>query len=131
MVIDMNEAQVRTLQQVRQVLACTLVMEFQAAADDDEGRYAWIETVLKRFDDPRLARADRGPVLVYVKRLSGTQPTKNTIPGLEKTHPGDLVQIDTVLMQQDMRAHSPVVTAKEIARLDKLSGGRFDLGVNG
>ena len=33
MVIDMNEAQVRTLQQVRQVLAGTQAMEFQAAAD--------------------------------------------------------------------------------------------------
>jgi hypothetical protein len=70
MVIDMNEAQVRTLEQVRQVLAGTQVMEFQAAAGD-EGRYAWIETVLKRFDYPRLARADRGPVLAYLQRLSG------------------------------------------------------------
>ncbi len=70
MVIDMNEAQVRTLQQVRQVLAGTQVMEFQAAAGD-EGRYAWIETVLKRFDYPRLVRADRGPVLAYLQRLSG------------------------------------------------------------
>ena len=102
----MNEARVRTLQQVRQVLAGTQVMEFQAAAND-EGRYAWIETVLKRFDDPRLARADRGPVLVYVKRLSGTQPTKSTIPGLEKTHPADLVQIDTVSMQQDTARPQP------------------------
>jgi len=31
MVIDMNEAQVRTLDQVRQVLAGTQAMEFQAA----------------------------------------------------------------------------------------------------
>jgi 6-phosphogluconate dehydrogenase (decarboxylating) len=34
MVIDMNEAQVRTLEQVRQVLAGTQAMEFQAAAED-------------------------------------------------------------------------------------------------
>jgi hypothetical protein len=49
MVIDMNEAQVRTLEQVRQVLAGTQVMEFQAAGGD-ECRYGWIETVLKRHD---------------------------------------------------------------------------------
>jgi hypothetical protein len=55
---------------VRQVLAGTQGMEFQAAVGD-EGRYAWIETVLKRFDYPRLARADRGPVLAYLQRLSG------------------------------------------------------------
>jgi hypothetical protein len=70
MVIDMNEAQVRTLEQVRQVLAGTQVMEFQAAAADAQ-RYAWIENVLKRFDYPRLARADRGAVLAYLQRLSG------------------------------------------------------------
>jgi transposase InsO family protein len=70
MVIDMNEAQVRTLEQVRQVLAGTQAMEFQAAADD-AGRYAWIECVLKRFDYARLARADRGCVLAYLQRLSG------------------------------------------------------------
>jgi len=39
MVIDMNEAQVRTLEQVRQVLAGTQAMQFQATADD-AGRYA-------------------------------------------------------------------------------------------
>ena len=70
MVIDMNEAQVRTLAQVRQVLADTQAMEFQAAADD-EGRYAWIESVLRRFEYGRLPRADRGPVLAYLQRLSG------------------------------------------------------------
>ena len=66
----MNEAQVRTLEQVRQVLAGTQAMEFQAAADD-EGRYAWIEAVLRRFDYRRLPRAERGPVLAYLQRLSG------------------------------------------------------------
>jgi transposase InsO family protein len=70
MVIDMNEAQVRTLDQVRQVLAGTQAMEFQAGSDD-AGRYAWIESVLKRFDYRHLARADRGPVLAYLQRLSG------------------------------------------------------------
>jgi hypothetical protein len=70
MVIDMNEAQVRTLEQVRQVLAGTQAMEFQAAADD-AGRYAWIESVLLRFEYRRLPRSDRGPVLAYPQRLSG------------------------------------------------------------
>jgi hypothetical protein len=70
MVIDMNEAQVRTLEQVRQVLAGTQVMVFQAAADD-RGRYAWIEGVLERLEYRRLPRPDRGPVLAYLQRLSG------------------------------------------------------------
>jgi transposase InsO family protein len=70
MVIDMNEAQVRTLEQVRQVLEGTQSLEFRRA-EDDEGRYAWIESVLRRFDYRQLPRAHRGPVLAYLQRLSG------------------------------------------------------------
>jgi transposase InsO family protein len=70
MVIDMNEAQVRTLEQVRQVLAGTQALEFRGA-EDDEGRYAWIESVLRRFDYRQLPRQQRGTVLAYVQRLSG------------------------------------------------------------
>jgi hypothetical protein len=67
-VIDINDAQVRMLEQVRQVLAGTQVMELQVA-DDGEGRYAWIESVLRRFEYRRLPRAERGLVLVYLQRL--------------------------------------------------------------
>jgi transposase InsO family protein len=70
MIIDMNEAQVRTLEQVRQVVAGTQALRFKAA-QDDAGRYAWIEAVLKRLDYRRLKRAERGTVLIYLRRLSG------------------------------------------------------------
>jgi hypothetical protein len=70
MVIDMNEAQVRTLEQVCQVLEGTQSLEFRRA-EDDQGRYAWIESVLRRFDYRQLKRGDRGCVLAYVQRLSG------------------------------------------------------------
>jgi transposase InsO family protein len=70
MVIDMNEALVRTLEQVRQVVAGTQALEFRRA-EDDEGRYAWIEQVLRRFEYRRLGRAERGAVLAYLQRLSG------------------------------------------------------------
>jgi len=70
MVIDMNEAQVRTLEQVRLVVAGTQELTFRAA-EDDEGRYGWIEQVLRRFGYRQLGRADRGAVLAYLQRLSG------------------------------------------------------------
>jgi transposase InsO family protein len=70
MVIDMNEAQVRTVEQVRQVLQGTQALEF-SATEDDEGRYRWIEAVLWRLDFRVLRRADRGAVLAYLQRLSG------------------------------------------------------------
>lgn len=70
MVIDMNETQVRTLEQVRQVLAGTSALQF-LRPQDDAGRYVWIESVLKRFGYRHLSRPDRGAVLAYLQRLSG------------------------------------------------------------
>ena len=70
MVIDMDEAQVRTVEQVRQVLAGTQALQFRAA-QDDEGCYGWIEVVLRRLGYRQLGRADKGTVLVYLQRLSG------------------------------------------------------------
>ena len=65
----MNEAQVRTLDQVREVLAGTQSLELRPVADET-GRYAWIEAALKRFDYRCLKRAERGVVLAYLQRLS-------------------------------------------------------------
>jgi transposase InsO family protein len=70
MVIDMNEAQVRTLEQVRQVVRGTQALEFRRA-ENDAGRYAWIASVLRRFEYGRLKRPERGVLLVYLQRLSG------------------------------------------------------------
>ena len=67
MVIDMNETQVRTLEQVRQVVAGTQALEFRGT-EDDAGRYAWIGSVLRRFDYARLKRPDRGVILVYLRK---------------------------------------------------------------
>ena len=70
MVIDMNEAQVRTVEQVRQVLKGTQELQFRAA-QDDQGRYGWMEAVLRRLGYRQLGRADKGAVLAYLQRLSG------------------------------------------------------------
>jgi transposase InsO family protein len=70
MVIDMNEVQVRTVEQVREVLQGTQALEFRGA-QDDEGRYAWIQGVLQRLAYRQLKRGDRGVVRAYLQRLSG------------------------------------------------------------
>jgi transposase InsO family protein len=70
MVIDMNETQVRTLEQVRQVLQGTQALQFRRP-EDDRGRYAWIEELLKRFGYRQLPRQGRGALLAYAQRLSG------------------------------------------------------------
>lgn len=70
MVIDMNEAQVRTIEQMRLVLAGTQTLEFKPT-EDSKGRYAWIEGVLRRVNYRQLARVERGVVLAYLQRFSG------------------------------------------------------------
>ena len=70
MVIDMNESQVRTLEQVRQVLQGTQALQFRRP-DDEAGRYGWIDAVLRRFAYRSRGRADRGLLRAYVQRFSG------------------------------------------------------------
>ena len=69
MVIDMNETQVRSLEQVRQVLQGTQALQLSFAQPEE--RYAWIAQVLQRLGYRRLGRSDRGTVLAYLQRLSG------------------------------------------------------------
>jgi len=66
----MNEAQVSTVEKMRQVLRGTQALEFRQAGDD-AGRYSWIDAVLRRVDYRQLGRADRGVVLGYLRHLSG------------------------------------------------------------
>ena len=77
MVIDINEAQVRTVEQVRRVLAGTQDLQFRAA-QDDERRYSWMEVVLRRLGYRQLVRADKGAALAYLQRLSGTSRAQVT-----------------------------------------------------
>ena len=70
MVIDMNEAQVRTLEQVRQVVEGTQTLEFKRS-QDSAGRYEWISEVLRRFEYRRLKRPERGVLRAYLRKFSG------------------------------------------------------------
>lgn len=71
MVIDMNEAQVRTVSQVREVLAGTQALQFDCTASGRQQRYEWIGSVLQRLHYRRLRRPERGAVRLYLQRLSG------------------------------------------------------------
>jgi len=70
MVIDMNESQIRTLDQVRAFLNGTLAVEFKPQGDDT-ARYQHISEVLRRFGYHRLKRAERGWVLRYLRATCG------------------------------------------------------------
>ena len=70
MVIDMDESQLRTIEQIEQFLNASAQVAFTAHGDDVE-RYAHISRVLKRFDYPRRNKHDRGVLLRYVQHTSG------------------------------------------------------------
>jgi hypothetical protein len=69
MVIDMNEAKLTTLEQLRLFLAGTAAVVFKPGADDT--RYAHIAEVLRRFQYAGLKRPEKGLVLRYLERTTG------------------------------------------------------------
>ena len=66
----MDETRLTTMAQLEEFLSASSVIEFTPGEDDVE-RYAHISRVLKRFDYPRLGKADKGVVLRYLRRTSG------------------------------------------------------------
>lgn len=70
--IDMNEAKLTTLEQLRQLLAGTAAVGFKPGPDDT--RFTPIADVLRRFQDTGLKRAEPGMVLRYLERTTGYLP---------------------------------------------------------
>jgi len=68
MVIDMNDATLQTLEQLRAFLRGTVTVDFCVAAHE---RYDFITRTVRRFGYPRLRRADKGVVLRFLRRISG------------------------------------------------------------
>ncbi len=69
MTITMDDTQIATLEQVRQVLASPQGIAFKGT--NRAQRYAWIESVLKRFRYFELHRGEKGLVKAYLRRFSG------------------------------------------------------------
>ena len=68
MVIDMEEARLQTLAQVRAFLDGTTEVASRVAKAE---RHRFIERVLKRFGYARHGRADKGVLLRYLERMTG------------------------------------------------------------
>ncbi len=68
MVIDMNDAQLHTLDQLRAFLNGTVAVGFSVGANE---RYDLITRIVHRFGYSRLPRADKGVVLRFLGRVSG------------------------------------------------------------
>ena len=70
MVIDMNDAQLQTIDQVRSFLQGAAVIQFQPCGNAED-RYVFIQGALQRFRYGYLGRADKGVVRRYLTCLTG------------------------------------------------------------
>ena len=67
--IIMNDKHIKTLDHVRQFLNGLGAMEFQIEAK--AARYAWIQTMLLRFQYPQLGKPEKGLLLDFLQKVSG------------------------------------------------------------
>ena len=70
MVIDMNESKLETIEQIREFLAGTADVTFSIPADESTLR-AFVGSVIRRLGYFRLAKAQRGVLFAYLRRLTG------------------------------------------------------------
>jgi hypothetical protein len=70
MVIDMNEARLETIEQIREFLAGTADVAFTVPTEEAKRRL-FVATVLRRFRYFRLQKGQRGVLFSYIQRLSG------------------------------------------------------------
>ena len=68
MVIDMNDAQLHTLDELRAFLKGTTAVGFSVGANE---RYDFITRILRRFGYARLRRAEKSVVLRFLRCVSG------------------------------------------------------------
>ena len=69
MVTYMNDRDIQTVDQVRAFLEGTEQVKFKVQGK--AARYAWTEHTLRRFHYRELARAERGVILHFIRRVSG------------------------------------------------------------
>ena len=89
MVIDMNDAQLHTLDQLRAFLNGTVAVGFSVSADE---RYDFIARIVRRFGYARLRRVDKGVVLRFLGRVSGYSRAQLTRLIERGRKPGPLVK---------------------------------------
>jgi transposase InsO family protein len=65
----MNDKNIKKLDQIRQFLLGTKLVEFKSIKNKD--RYRWIAKTLKRFDYHKLRKKDKGTVREYIIKISG------------------------------------------------------------
>ena len=76
MMINMDDSQIKTLEQIQSVLESPRGLEFKGMSR--AARYGWIEEVLERFDYFSLAKKAKGMVKAYLSRMSSISRAQMT-----------------------------------------------------
>ena len=69
MQLIMNDAKLQTIEQVKQFLEATEVLEFKGLSTEE--KYQWIKDVLIRFEYHHLRRNKKGVIRRYLERVTG------------------------------------------------------------
>jgi len=83
MMINMNEAQLCTIEQIEQFLNGCTQIEFTKSGDNSE-RYEHISRVLKRFDYPRQGQREKGVLAEVSASHQRLQPSAGHSSGHAK-----------------------------------------------
>ena len=70
----MNDAQLETLDQVRQFLEGTEAISFQIESKD--ARYRWLQHTLVKFRYLQLSKTDKGLITRYIRKMTGYSPAQ-------------------------------------------------------
>ena len=76
MTVDMDDSQITTLEQIREVLGSSKELAFKGASR--AARYGWVEAVLERFGYFHLGKKAKGLVKAYLERMSGVSHAQMT-----------------------------------------------------
>jgi transposase InsO family protein len=139
MTITMDDTQIRTMEQIQEVLNGPLGMTFKGVRRDE--LYRWIHAVLKRFNYPSLPKKAKGLVRSYLQRLTGfsrAQATRLIARGLHdgviapkrgrrNRFPSTYTPADKELLAQTDNAHGRIsgpATQRILQRQFALFGDR-------
>lgn len=86
MMINMDDTQINTLEQIQKILTTSPGLAFKGLGRD--AIYSWIASVLKRFDYFRLGKKGKGTVKAYLERMSGLSRAQVTRLVLRKLQVG-------------------------------------------
>ena len=118
MVIDMNESNLETIEQIREFLAGTSEVAFSIPADESKRR-AFVATVIRRWRYLSLTKTQRGVLFAYMRRLTGysRQHLSRLIAQYRHTH--SLKPRDRASRTSFARKYSPADVAL-LAEVDSL-----------